>query len=161
MASVNKVILIGNLGKDPEVRTVQSGAKMMNLRLATNQNYKDKDGNWQEKVEWHQIVVWNDKIVDRLEQKLAKGATVYVEGEIQSRTYEKEGVERRVTEVVVPRFGGQVSVVSGGRDSGDRVDHESPRGSSFKKPAQSSAVSSAHSKAKSNAFIDDDVPFDL
>lgn len=161
MASVNKVILLGNIGKDPEVRTFQNGGKVMDIRMATNSGYKDKEGNWIEKVEWHSVIVKNDKLIDRLVDKLTKGTTIYVEGEIATRKYEKEGVERHVTEIVVPMFGGAVAVVGGGRDAGNRGSHEVPGNTSFQKPKPSN-VGGSHSKAKSSGFIeDDDIPFDL
>lgn len=161
MASVNKVILLGNIGKDPEVRTFQNGGKVMDIRMATNSGYKDKEGNWIEKVEWHSVILKDEKLIDRMVEKLTKGTTIYVEGEIATRKYEKEGVERHVTEVVVPRFNGTVTIVGGGRDAGNRASHEAPAGSSFKKPSAGN-LGAAHSKAKSNGFIeDDDIPFDL
>lgn len=162
MASVNRVILVGNLGKDPEVRTFQNGGKVMNFSLATNSGYKDKDGNWQEKTEWHDVVLKDEKLIDRMEQKLVKGSVIYLEGEIATRKYEKEGVERRVTEIVVPRFSGSVTVISGGRNAGNRDGYEAPAGSSFKKASGGSVGSQNHSKAKQDAFnaeLDDEMPF--
>lgn len=160
MASVNRVILLGNVGKEPEVRTFQNGGKIMDIRLATNSGYKDKEGNWIEKTEWHAVIVKDDKLIDRLTDKISKGSTIYIEGEIATRKYEKEGVERHVTEIVVPRFSGTVTVVSGNRNAGNRTDHEVSAGSAVKKVAANSMATQTHSKAKSNAFIeDDDVPF--
>lgn len=97
---VNKVILIGNLGKDPEIRVLESGAKVAKFSIATNENYKDRDGNWQTLTEWHDIVAWRSQ-ADKAEQSLQKGFPVYVEGKLTTRTWQdKEGNNRRTTEVV-------------------------------------------------------------
>lgn len=96
---INKVTLIGNLGQDPECRTLDNGAMVGRFSLATNENYKDKDGNWQKQTEWHNVVVWRE-LAERCE-KLRKGALVFVEGKISYRKYtDKDGVERNVTDIV-------------------------------------------------------------
>ncbi len=100
MASVNKVILIGNLGRDPELRYTASGQGVANFTLATNERWRDKDGNNQERTEWHRIVVWG-KSAENCAQYLQKGRSVYVEGRLQTRDWEdKEGNKRQTTEVV-------------------------------------------------------------
>ncbi|MCZ2102132.1 MAG: single-stranded DNA-binding protein [Chitinophagales bacterium] len=97
---VNKVILVGNLGKDPEVRTLESGNKSCNFSLATNESYKDKNNTWQTLTEWHNVVAWN-YLAEKAERDLRKGSSVYVEGKIVYRKYtDKEGNERYITEIV-------------------------------------------------------------
>lgn len=101
---VNKVTLIGNVGKNPEVRALDNGTKKANFSLATNENYKDKSGEWQQQTEWHNIVAWR-ALAEKAEQSLHKGSTVYLEGKISTRTYkDKDGNERRTTEVVANYF---------------------------------------------------------
>ncbi|HPK06090.1 MAG TPA: single-stranded DNA-binding protein [Bacteroidales bacterium] len=100
MAGVNKVILIGNLGRDPEVRTIESGAKVANFSLATTESYKNKEGNRIDQTEWHRIVLWRG-LADIAERFLRKGSQVYIEGKIVSRKYtDKDNVERTVTEII-------------------------------------------------------------
>ncbi|MBX2891028.1 MAG: single-stranded DNA-binding protein [Saprospiraceae bacterium] len=97
---INKVTLIGNLGGDPEVRTLENGTKVGRFSLATNENYKDKDGNWQKQTEWHNVVVWRD-LAERAEKFLKKGMQVFVEGKISYRKYTtQEGQDRYVTDIV-------------------------------------------------------------
>jgi single-strand DNA-binding protein len=97
---INKVILIGNLGKDPEVRYLESNVAVARFSLATNESYKDKKGDWQTTTEWHNIVCWRN-LAERAEKQLKKGSQIYVEGKLTHRTYQdKEGQERNITEVV-------------------------------------------------------------
>jgi len=96
---INKVILIGNLGDDPEVRYTASGTAVAKFRLATNESYTDKDGNRQEQTEWHRVVVWG-KLAEICGQYLAKGRQVYIEGRLRTSSYEKDGIKRYTTEVV-------------------------------------------------------------
>ena len=101
---INKVTLIGNLGGDPEVRHLENGAMVARFSLATNENYKDKDGNWQKITEWHNIVVWRE-LAERAEKMLKKGHLVYVEGKISYRKYtDQNGVERNITDIVANTF---------------------------------------------------------
>lgn len=101
---INKVTLIGNLGGDPEVRHLENGTAVGRFSLATNENYKDKDGNWQKQTEWHNVVVWRD-LAERAEKLLKKGMMVYVEGKISYRKYtDKDGQERNVTDIVANNF---------------------------------------------------------
>ena len=99
MASVNKVILVGNLGKDPEVRTLDNGAKVASFSLATSETYKDKQGNKQTETEWHNIVAWRG-LAEVVEKYMRKGMTVYLEGKIRTRSYEKDGNKRYTTEII-------------------------------------------------------------
>jgi single-strand DNA-binding protein len=119
--SVNKVILVGNLGKDPEVRTTQDGSKIVNLTLATSETWNDRaSGERKERTEWHRVVIFNDRIGDVAEKYLRKGAKVYVEGALQTRKWtDQSGQERYTTEVVIGRFKGELTMLSGrGDDSG-------------------------------------------
>lgn len=117
--SVNKVILVGNLGRDPEIRTLNNGEKVANLSLATSEQWRDKStGERKEKTEWHRVVVFNDNIVKVVENYLKKGSTIYVEGSLQTRKWtDGQGVEKYSTEVVIQRFNGQLTML-GGRDGG-------------------------------------------
>jgi single-strand DNA-binding protein len=120
--SVNKVILVGNLGKDPEIRTLNSGDRVANLSLATSESWKDKSsGERKEKTEWHRVVVFNEHIVKTLETYCHKGSTVYLEGSLQTRKYEQNGVEKYTTEVVIQRFNGNLTLL-GGRPEGGSDD---------------------------------------
>ncbi len=98
--SLNRVTLIGNLGKDPEVRTTPSGATVCNFSLATTETYKDKNDTWQEVTDWHNIVIWN-RLGEVAGQYLKKGSKVYLEGKLKTRSYEKDGITRYMTEVFV------------------------------------------------------------
>jgi len=111
--SVNKVILIGNLGKDPEVRTSQDGTKIVNLTLATSETWNDRNsGERKERTEWHRVVIFNDRIGDVAERYLKKGAKVYVEGSLQTRKWtDQSGQERYTTEVVIGRFRGELTML--------------------------------------------------
>jgi single-strand DNA-binding protein len=117
--SVNKVILIGNLGRDPEVRSFQNGGKVCNLRIATSENWKDKNtGERREKTEWHSVAIFNDGLVRIAEQYLKKGSKVYVEGQLQTRKWQDQsGQDRYSTEVVLQGFGGTLTMLDG-RDGG-------------------------------------------
>src|ERR1700744_117557 len=122
--SVNKVILVGNLGKDPEVRNTQDGSKIVNLTLATSETWNDRaSGERKEKTEWHRVVVFNDRVADVAERFLKKGAKIYVEGSLQTRKWtDQQGQERYTTEVVIGRFNGQLTMLDtrsgGGGDMG-------------------------------------------
>jgi single-strand DNA-binding protein len=121
--SVNKVILVGNLGRDPEVRNTQDGGKIVNLALATSETWNDRQsGERKERTEWHRVVIFNDRVADVAERYLKKGAKIYVEGSLQTRKWtDQSGQERYTTEVVIGRFNGQLTMLdgrSGGGESG-------------------------------------------
>ena len=118
--SVNKVILIGNLGRDPEVRTFGNGGKVCNLRIATSENWKDKNtGERREKTEWHSVAIFNDGLVRIAEQYLRKGSKVYIEGALQTRKYQaQDGTDRYSTEVVLQGFGGTLTMLDGRGEGG-------------------------------------------
>lgn len=117
--SVNKVILIGNLGRDPEVRSFQNGGKVCNLRIATSENWKDKStGERREKTEWHSVAIFQEGLVRVAEQYLKKGSKVYIEGQLQTRKWQDQsGADRYSTEVVLQGYGGTLTMLDG-RDGG-------------------------------------------
>ena len=121
--SVNKVILIGNLGADPEVRRMPSGDPIVNLNVATSETWRDKNsGERKEKTEWHRVVIFNDQIAKVAEQYLKKGMKVYIEGALQTRKWEKDGVERYSTEIVLQKFRGELQMLdSRGQGEGGQV----------------------------------------
>jgi single-strand DNA-binding protein len=116
--SVNKVILVGNIGKDPEARSTQDGSKIVNLTLATSETWNDRaSGEKKERTEWHRVVIFNDRIADVAERFLKKGAKIYVEGQLQTRKWtDQSGVEKYSTEVVIGKFNGQLTMLDGRRD---------------------------------------------
>ena len=122
--SVNKVILVGNLGRDPEIRTTQDGTKVANLSLATSETWRDKNsGERKERTEWHRVVIFNDRLVDVVEKYVRKGSKLYIEGALQTRKWtDKEGQERYSTEVVLQRFRGELTMLDGGRGGGGGSD---------------------------------------
>jgi single-strand DNA-binding protein len=113
--SVNKVILVGNLGKDPEVRNTQSGMKVVNLRIATSETWNDKtSGERQERTEWHSVVIMNDRLADVAERFLRKGSKIYVEGKLQTRKWQDQsGQDRYSTEVLLGRIGAELVMLDG------------------------------------------------
>ncbi len=113
--SVNKVILVGNLGRDPEMRRLGSGDPVCNLRIATSESWKDKaSGERKEKTEWHSVVIYNDNLARVAEQYLRKGSKVYIEGQLQTRKWtDNSGVEKDTTEVVLQRFRGEMTILDG------------------------------------------------
>lgn len=120
--SVNKVILIGNLGRDPEIRALKNGGKVCNLSLATSEKWKDKNsGEMRERTEWHRVVVFNDRLADVAENYLKKGATIYVEGTLQTRKWtDNSGAEKYTTEIVLQAFNGQLTMLGGRPESGNQ-----------------------------------------
>lgn len=149
--SVNKVILVGNLGRDPEIRALNSGDKVANLRLATSETWRDKStGERKEKTEWHSVVIFNEHIVKVAESYLKKGSTVYVEGSLQTRKWtDQNGVEKYSTEVVLQRFNGVLTML-GGRGDGDARGADDAVNSQREVPGVKSSYQD---------FQDDDVPF--
>ncbi len=111
--SVNKVILIGNLGRDPEVRNAQDGTKIVSLSIATGESWKDKNtGERRDKTEWHRVVIFNDRLADVAEKYMKKGTKVYLEGQMQTRKWtDNSGAEKYTTEVVLPRYRGELTLL--------------------------------------------------
>src|SRR5712692_1188562 len=118
--SVNKVILVGNLGRDPEIRSTQDGVRIANLNLATSESWRDRNsGERKERTEWHRIVIFNERLVEIAEKYLRKGAKIYVEGALQTRKWtDNAGVEKYSTEVVLTRFRGELTMLDPARDGG-------------------------------------------
>ena len=118
--SVNKVILIGNLGRDPEFRSMQDGTRLANMSLATSETWRDKNsGERRERTEWHRVVVFNDHLVNVIEKYLRKGSKIYVEGQLQTRKWtDNQGQEKYSTEVVLQRYRGELTMLDGRQDGG-------------------------------------------
>jgi single-strand DNA-binding protein len=157
--SVNKVILVGNLGKDPEIRRTQDGRPIANLSIATSETWRDKGtGERKEKTEWHRVVIFNENIAKVAEQYLKKGSTVYIEGQLQTRKYEQNGVEKYSTEIVLQKFRGELTMLGGkGGGEGRSYDDESG-GGSFTSKAGGKRTSSGPSESFSQD-LDDEIPF--
>ena len=153
MSSVNKVILVGNLGRDPEIRTLNSGEKVANLSVATSETWRDKaSGEKKEKTEWHRVVVFNENIVKVCENYLKKGSTVYLEGSLQTRKWtDQQGVEKYSTEVVLQKFRGEL-VMLGGKESGGGG------GEGFRQDGDT-GMARSRSAAKAPYDLNDDIPF--
>lgn len=162
MAGVNKVILVGNLGKDPKVSTLNSGDKVVSFTLATSESWKDKNtGERREKTEWHNIVIYNENIGRVVEQYCKKGSQVYLEGQIQSRKYnDQSGAEKYITEIVLQRFRGELTLLGGrGEGGGGR---ESFGGGEERAPSfgRSSPAERRPAPASGGGGdLDDDIPF--
>lgn len=118
MASLNKVTLIGNLGRDPEIRSTASGTRIANLTIATSESWKDKNGGGRkEKTEWHRVVVFNERLVPIVEQYLHKGSKVYLEGQLQTRKWtDQSGAEKYTTEIVLQQYRGEIVMLDGKSD---------------------------------------------
>ena len=117
--SVNKVILVGNLGRDPEIRSTQDGTRVANLSLATSENWRDKNtGERREKTEWHRVVIFNERLVEVAEKYLRKGSKIYIEGQLQTRKWQDQsGQDKYSTEVVLNRFRGELTMLDSRRDA--------------------------------------------
>jgi single-strand DNA-binding protein len=170
--SVNKVILIGNLGADPEVRHTQDGRSICNLRLATTDTWRDKQsGERREKTEWHSVVIFNEQLGKIAQQYLKKGAKVYIEGQLQTRKWQDNaGNDRYTTEVVLQNYSGQLTMLDGrggggasGFNDGGRADFDSggsegDRGGGFK----NASVGKSRENSALKSFekdLDDEIPF--
>ena len=161
--SVNKVILVGNLGRDPEVRSMQDGRSMVNMSVATSDTWRDRQtGERKERTEWHRVVIFNEKLAEVAQKYVRKGSKIYVEGQLSTRKWtDQSGQERYTTEVVIPRFGGALTMLDGrsggggeagaGAGAGMDVDMGGgpPAGSGGGRPAARGG----------KAELDDDIPF--
>lgn len=154
--SVNKVILVGNLGRDPEVRLTQDGNKIVHLSLATSERWKDRQsGEQREKTEWHRVVVFNDRIGDVAERYLRKGSKVYLEGALQTRRWTgNDGQERFTTEVVLQRFRGELTILDSRGDGGAGASFGEDPSMMPGEPSGSGA-----GRGGPGADLDDDIPF--
>ena len=156
-SGINKVILVGNLGNDPEVRSLPSGNSVANVSLATSESWNDKNtGQKQERTEWHRVVFFN-RLAEIVEQYLRKGSKVYVEGRLQTRSWEQEGVKRYTTEIIANEMQMLDSRGSQGGDSG-AYGQQPPQQSAPSRQPEPSAASSS-SPDYQNGNIDDDIPF--
>ena len=163
--SVNKVILVGNLGRDPEVRYSQSNQKIVNLRIATSERWKDRQsGDPRERTEWHSVVIFNEHLAEIAERHLRKGSPVYVEGQLQTRKWtDQGGQERYTTEVVLSRFRGELTLLGGGAREGGGTEFGSPEDfggeTGYRSPAAGSGPSERGRPTGIAEQLDDDIPF--
>ena len=156
--SINKVILIGNLGRDPEIRTMQNGNKVANLRVATSERWRDRtSGEMQERTEWHSVVIFNEHLLSVAERFLKKGSKVYLEGQLQTRKWtDNQGQEKYSTEILLNNFRGELQMLDSRGEGG---------GSSYDAAPASSSSSDSHSgggdmeHAGADADLDDEIPF--
>mgnify|MGYP001380269541 CR=1 FL=1 len=156
--SVNKVILVGNLGRDPEVRQSQAGAKIVNFSLATSDSWKDKNtGERRERTEWHRVVIFSEGLANIAEQYLRKGSKVYIEGSLQTREYEKDGTKRYSTEIVLQGFNSTMTMLDtrGGSDGNFVSDGESSNTAS--NLDENISVNDSH--RPTGGELDDEIPF--
>ena len=164
MAGVNKVILVGNLGADPESRSMPSGDEVVNLRVATSETWKDREGNRQERTEWHRVAIFNQNLARVAKNYLRKGSKVYLEGQIQTRKWtDQAGQERYSTEVVLQGFRGELTLLdrSGGSGAGGG-DFGTDDTGDFGSPGPSRKVAAAGVGARNGsprADMDDEIPF--
>jgi single-strand DNA-binding protein len=158
--SVNKVILVGNLGRDPEVRTLNNGGKVVQLNLATSETWRDKQsGDRQERTEWHKVVIFNENLADVAERFLRKGSKVYVEGQLQTRKYtDKDGAEKYTTEVVLQRYRGELTMLDGKGEGGGAGGSSGGFGSREDSYAGGGASSGGGGRGGAND-LDDEIPF--
>jgi single-strand DNA-binding protein len=173
--SVNKVILVGNLGKDPEARSMNNGGEVVSFTLATSETWNDRDGNRQEKTEWHNVVIFNENLGRVAKNYLRKGQKAYIEGQLQTRKWtDQNGNDRYTTEVVLQRFRGELVLLSGreggaqgggmgggnqfsGGQSSNQLNDGGSAGGNF--GGSSSFGGSASSPSPFDSDLDDDVPF--
>ena len=164
--SVNKVILIGNLGRDPEIRNLQDGSRVANLSVATSESWRDKaSGERRERTEWHRVVIFNDRLVDVVERFLKKGSKIYVEGQLQTRKWtDQSGQEKYTTEVVLQRFRGELTMLDG-RAGGGGGGGDSPSegdemgGGGYSGGGGGGGRSSGGRAPAGGGDLDDDIPF--
>jgi single-strand DNA-binding protein len=162
--SVNKVILVGNLGRDPETRRLGNGDPVVNLRIATSESWRDKaSGERREKTEWHSVVIFNPNLAKVAEQYLRKGSKVYIEGQLQTREWtDKDNQKRYSTEIVLQNFRGELTLLDG-RDGGGRSEIEDGGGSfggnSGGRPASGGQERRPTGGGGRSADLDDDIPF--
>ena len=161
--SINKVILVGNLGRDPEVRFSQDGTKIVNFSVATSERWKDKQaGEPREKTEWHRVVIFNDRLADVAEKYLRKGSKVYIEGALQTRKWTgNDGNERYSTEVVLQRYRGELTMLDSraSAGAGDNAAAESPEWASPDAAASGNNGGGNGSGGGAGAELDDEIPF--
>jgi single-strand DNA-binding protein len=155
--SVNKVILVGNLGRDPEIRSMNSGDRVCNLSLATSERWKDKSGEQQERTEWHRVVIFDQKLVEVCEKYVKKGSKLYIEGQLQTRKWtDQQGVEKYSTEVVLQRFRGELTMLDS-RGGGGGYEAEQGGDPGYGQATMAAAGVGGGGAAASD--LDDEIPF--
>jgi single-strand DNA-binding protein len=166
--SVNKVILVGNLGRDPEIRSTNDGTRIANLNLATSESWRDRNsGERKERTEWHRVVIFNENLVTIAEKYLRKGSKIYVEGALQTRKWtDQQGQEKYTTEVVLQRFRGELTMLdgaSGGRGQGGGASEggydDSFGGGGYNETPRAAASAGGGPARGRNADLDDEIPF--
>ncbi len=160
--SVNKVILVGNLGRDPEARTMQNGGKVVSFSIATGETWTDKgSGERKERTQWHRIVIYNDRLGEIAERYLKKGAKIYIEGQLETRKFtDKDGNERETTEVVLRQFRGELTMLDGRNEGGGEQSNyrERPSPGGASRPAARTGASATPSWEPAGD-LDDEIPF--
>ena len=162
--SVNKVILVGNLGRDPEVRNTQDGKMIVNMSLATSETWRDRNsGERRERTEWHRVVIFNDRIAEVAQKFLKKGSKIYVEGQLATRKWtDQSGQERYTTEVVIPRFGGALTMLEGRGGGGEGAGMGGggdDYGAAVDTPSGNGGGGRGSARGKPPGDLDDDIPF--
>jgi single-strand DNA-binding protein len=161
MAGVNKVILVGNLGADPEARSLNNGGEVVNIRVATSEQWKDRDGNRQERTEWHNVVIFNENLGRVAKNYLRKGSKVYLEGQLQTRKWtDQSGNDRYTTEIVLQRFRGELVLLDSREGAG--AGGRSAIGEDYDEFGGGAASQRTQARPQPAAFdtdLDDDVPF--
>lgn len=159
--SVNKVILVGNLGKDPEVRSMSNGGEVVSFSVATSENWNDKaSGERREKTEWHNVVIFNENLGRIAKQYLRKGSSVYVEGQLQTRKWQDQnGNDRYTTEVVLQRFRGELTLLGGRGEGGGSSGGGSRDWGGDSGASQFGGGGSGAARGAFDSDLDDDVPF--
>lgn len=163
--SVNKVIIVGNLGRDPEVRSFPNGGKVVNLRIATSESWKDKtSGERKERTEWHSVAIFNEGLAKIAEQYLKKGSTVYIEGQLETRKWQDQsGADRYSTEVVLRPYNGSLTLLGGKRDGDGDQQGGGDEGRGDRSQAGSSSGASGpaggNTQGGGNNDVDDEIPF--
>lgn len=154
MSSLNKVTLIGNVGADPEIRSTQSGDKIASIRLATSERWKNKDGEKQERTEWHSVVVFNEGLVKVVEGYVRKGSKLYIEGQLQTRKWtDKDGADRYSTEVVLQRYRGEIVLLS------EKTGDDAPARRGDDQRLNDAYKPRAATQSPRTRELDDEVPF--
>jgi single-strand DNA-binding protein len=159
--SVNKVILVGNLGADPEIRSLNSGDRVANLRVATSETWRDKSsGERKEKTEWHRVVIFNDNLVKVAENYLRKGSKVYIEGSLQTRKWaDQSGTEKFSTEVVLQKFRGELTMLDGRGDNAEAGEGGGYAGAAAGGFSSGPRAGGSGPREEFSADLDDEIPF--
>jgi single-strand DNA-binding protein len=165
--SINKVIIVGNLGADPEIRSLNSGDKVCNLSIATSESWKDKQsGERREKTEWHRVVIFNDNLVRVCENYLKKGSKVYIEGSLQTRKWQdRDGNDKYTTEIVLQKYRGELAMLDSRGDSGGGGGYNQNQGGGgsgggYKQNQDGGSRSASSQEGPAENFdLDDDIPF--